>query len=178
LWHNQLLLSLLFRRTYDVRKRLVALVSASKDGAWLAALFDKVGVPTVRGSSNRFGREALRSLIDSLQQGDHVAITPDGPRGPAYSLEGGAIVAARRAGAEIVLIGADIGSAWRLDSWDGFFIPKPFAKINVKAERIRVPDLRVMKEPIQEIRDRLYAMAAAVNEADYAAPPRFRRATV
>jgi lysophospholipid acyltransferase (LPLAT)-like uncharacterized protein len=60
-----------------------------------------------------------------------VAVTPDGPRGPARSYAPGALIAAQRAGAPIVPIAAHADSAWKLSSWDNFLIPKPFARVTV-----------------------------------------------
>jgi lysophospholipid acyltransferase (LPLAT)-like uncharacterized protein len=60
-----------------------------------------------------------------------VAVTPDGPRGPARRFAPGAIVAAQRSGMPIVAIGVRTERAWRLRSWDAFEIPKPFTRIHV-----------------------------------------------
>ena len=54
LWHNRLILSLPSYRKYFLgrhpHRRLVALISASKDGALLSRLMDHHGVESVRGS--------------------------------------------------------------------------------------------------------------------------------
>src|SRR5438876_5938201 len=50
LWHNRLAISMLVHRRY--RRKLAALVSASKDGALLAAILGRFGVQTIRGSSS------------------------------------------------------------------------------------------------------------------------------
>ncbi len=60
-----------------------------------------------------------------------MAITPDGPRGPRHSFAPGALALAHRAGAPIVSIVAHVDRTWQLRSWDGFEIPKPFARVTI-----------------------------------------------
>ena len=67
----------------------------------------------------------------ALQEGLDVCITPDGPRGPRYSFHPGVIKLAQSTGAPIVPIHASYASAWRLKTWDGLVIPKPFSRVTV-----------------------------------------------
>jgi lysophospholipid acyltransferase (LPLAT)-like uncharacterized protein len=136
LWHNRLFLTPEFYRRYRVGRPIYGLVSASRDGAWLAAMFSTVGMRAVRGSSSRLGREAAGGLVEVLRAGHDVGITPDGPRGPCYTLKPGALVVARRTGTPILIIGAQFSAAWRLRSWDGFYVPRPFSTIRVRCEEM------------------------------------------
>ena len=83
------------------------------------------------GDPRRGADRALLGIVRTLKEGNDVAITPDGPRGPAKQFAQGAVVAANRAYAPIIPIVAHVDSAWTLSSWDGFLIPKPFAKITI-----------------------------------------------
>jgi lysophospholipid acyltransferase (LPLAT)-like uncharacterized protein len=132
LWHNRLFLAAELARRFRNGKPIYALVSASSDGAWLTALFSTLGVRVVRGSSSRLGREAAADLLEALRAGHDVGITPDGPRGPCYVMKAGALIVARRARIRVVLAGFDFESSWRLSSWDGFHIPKPFSLVNMR----------------------------------------------
>lgn len=134
LWHNRLFVAAELYRRFRKGKRLFALVSASKDGAWLAAFFEVVGLHTVRGSSSRFGREAMHALAEKLRHGEDIGITPDGPRGPCYDLKGGGVILARKTGAATILVGMHFAAAWRLPSWDRFYLPFPFSRIELRAE--------------------------------------------
>jgi len=136
LWHNRLFLSPQFYRRFRGGRPVYGLVSASKDGAWLAALYSTVGMGAVRGSSSRLGREGAEGLVEALRAGHDVGITPDGPLGPCYKLKPGALVVARRAEAPILIVGAQFFSAWRLRSWDRFYVPRPFSRIRVHCEEI------------------------------------------
>ncbi len=158
LWHNRLFIAAEIYRRFRRGKHLYALVSASKDGAWLSAFFEVVGMRTVRGSSSRFGREALHGLADKLQSGQDIGITPDGPRGPCYDLKGGGIILARRTGATTILVGMRFARAWRVPSWDRFYLPYPFSRITVTAEEWPAQRLAELAEPISEMRARLLAM--------------------
>jgi lysophospholipid acyltransferase (LPLAT)-like uncharacterized protein len=64
-----------------------------------------------------------------MRQGHDIGITPDGPRGPMYTVEPGVLVVTRRLHAPMVLMGAQFTRAWRLRSWDRFYIPVPFSRI-------------------------------------------------
>lgn len=158
LWHNRLFLASEIYRRFRRRKRIYALVSASKDGAWLAAFFEVVGMNTVRGSSSRFGREALHGLAEKLREGNDVGITPDGPRGPCYDLKGGGVLLARKTGVATVLVGMRFGQCWRLRSWDRFYLPVPFSRIEVVAEEWPADRLQGEREVLATVRDRLLAI--------------------
>lgn len=129
LWHNRLFVSAEYFRRYRRRRQVYALVSASKDGAWLAAFYRMIGIAPVRGSSSNHGREAARVLIEKMREGHDIGITPDGPRGPLYTVEPGVLVVTRRLHAPLVLLGMEYTRAWRLKSWDKFYIPWPFSTV-------------------------------------------------
>jgi len=159
LWHNRLfLVSEIFRR-YRQRRPIYGLVSASRDGAWLAAFFSLVGIRSVRGSSSRLGREAVTALVDVVRAGNDVGITPDGPRGPQYDFKAGALIVARRTRMPILLLGAAYESAWQLKSWDRFYLPKPFSRIRVYCAHVTADELTDRDQSAETLRARLTAMS-------------------
>ena len=107
------------------------LISSHRDGEIIARITESFGFNTVRGSTSRGAGRALLGLVRTLQEGRDVAVTPDGPRGPARRFAPGALVAAQRGAAPIVAVAVHAGPAWRLRSWDRFLIPKPFARVTV-----------------------------------------------
>jgi lysophospholipid acyltransferase (LPLAT)-like uncharacterized protein len=127
LWHGQLLPLIWHHRNEGV----AILVSEHRDGELIARVATSLGYRLIRGSTSRGGERALLALVRDLKAGGEVAVTPDGPRGPARSYAVGALVAAQRADAPILPIVACARHAWRLSSWDSFLIPKPFAKVVV-----------------------------------------------
>lgn len=127
LWHGQLLPLLWHHRNQGV----AVVISEHRDGELVARLALSLGYRLIRGSSTRGAGRALLGLVRELESGNEVAVTPDGPRGPAFRYASGALVAAQRSGAAILPVAAHASSAWRLGSWDRFLIPKPFARVTI-----------------------------------------------
>lgn len=133
-WHNRIpAIAVSFLRHYPHRSRrgVVVLTSPSKDGDILAGVMDHLGMGSVRGSSSRRGSTALRELTEKLETGHDLAITPDGPRGPKYSLGPGVVFLAQKTGLRIMPLHARYHRAFHLKTWDSFAIPWPFSKITV-----------------------------------------------
>ena len=127
LWHGQMLPLLWYHRNQGV----AVLVSEHSDGEIIARILEWMGYSLVRGSTSRGAGRALIGLMRTLKEGRDVAITPDGPRGPRHKFAPGAVVAANRADVPIVPTVAHVDRFWQLSSWDGFVIPKPFARITI-----------------------------------------------
>ena len=106
-------------------------ISEHRDREIIARIVEKFGFRTLRGSSSRGAARALIAIVRELERGGEVAVTPDGPRGPARRFASGALVAAQRVGVPIVGVGVVASSAWRLNSWDRFMIPKPFSRVQI-----------------------------------------------
>lgn len=138
LWHNRLAISMIVHRRYP--RKLAALVSASKDGALLAAVLGRFGVEQVRGSSSRRGPQALLELTSHAKRGYDLAVTPDGPKGPRYVVQQGVIALAQVTGLPIIPVTCNTQRKICLKSWDGFQIPLPFSRCElILNEPIFVP---------------------------------------
>jgi lysophospholipid acyltransferase (LPLAT)-like uncharacterized protein len=136
-WHNRILgITFAFDRIYP-KKRLgvTVLTSPSRDGEILAQLMAAFGMGSVRGSSSRRGSRALLELVRLVRMGRDIAITPDGPRGPRYSLGPGVIQLAQSTGARILPLHAKFGRCLRMKTWDGFIIPLPFSTVSVTIDQ-------------------------------------------
>ena len=132
LWHNRIFtLPALRKKHLGYRKKVTILTSASKDGAILAKAVAAFGLGAVRGSSSRRAVAALVASRRTLKEGSDLVITPDGPRGPRYSVQAGALKLAILTGAPLVPIRVEYDNAWQLKTWDRFNIPKPFSKITI-----------------------------------------------
>ncbi|MEO6183116.1 MAG: lysophospholipid acyltransferase family protein [Verrucomicrobiota bacterium] len=158
-WHNRLALSMVaysrFAKKIWPSAGLAAMISASKDGGFLAAVLNKFAVQAVRGSSSRRGRQALLESTTWLEKGFHIAITPDGPRGPCYQVQDGAIALAQLTGAPIIPVSTRIRGKIHLRSWDRFQIPLPFAKCEMHfGKPIDVPR-EVSAEEKEKMRQKL-----------------------
>lgn len=138
-WHNRLLF---FAPALPRRLRIhtAAVVSASRDGQYVADFISFFGLKALRGSSSRRGANALLGAIHAIQHGQNVAFTPDGPRGPRYTMKPGPIMLASRTGAPIYPISINASSCKSLRGWDGFQIPRLFCKLTlIIGDPITVP---------------------------------------
>ena len=130
-WHNRL-----FYLTYYYVKRsrghkATMLVSLSRDGDYGVALVRKFRQEVVRGSTSRGGRRAVSALVRTIAAGKNVAITPDGPRGPACKVNEGTIKLAQITGARIIPVSFDASRKRPLKSWDRFIMVRPFGRVHV-----------------------------------------------
>ena len=126
-WHGTMLYP-----WYQLRNNvMLALISQSKDGELLARTLKYWNYKVVRGSSSKGGTDALDTMVDYAVKEGSVCLTPDGPRGPVHTFKAGAVVAAKKSGATLVLIGAAYEKKWKLRSWDSFEIPKLFSRVRL-----------------------------------------------
>ena len=126
-WHSQLLsLAYLYRN-----RKIIIMASRHRDAEYIVQVTRRLGFGSVRGSSTRGGARALTEALSRLAEGADLAVTPDGPRGPRQQVKPGTLFLARQSGAPIVPGAAVPQRAWRLNSWDGFYIPKPFSRLAV-----------------------------------------------
>jgi lysophospholipid acyltransferase (LPLAT)-like uncharacterized protein len=143
-WHNRLALCLIeyygYAKKHNQTPGMAALVSASKDGGFLAAVLECFGVQPVRGSSSRRGPQALLELTSWSERGYDLAITPDGPRGPCYVVQEGVIGLAQVTGLPIIPASYYLRWKVRPKSWDRFQIPLPFSRCEMLlGQPVRVP---------------------------------------
>ena len=144
IWHNRLAVAIAVWK-FIVQPKwpvsgLTALVSASKDGAILAEVVENFGLKTVRGSSSRRGGQALLEASTCLEDNYHVAITPDGPRGPCYKVQPGIIQLAQLTGRPVVAVSSYLHNKYCFKSWDRFQLPLPFSRVDLRISRpIYVP---------------------------------------
>lgn len=110
-------------------RRMAMMASASRDGELIARAIEKLGNVPVRGSSSFRGGQAVRDMVRALRAGADGAMTPDGPRGPVYQCQGGALRIAALSGCALVPYELEANRQWRIRSWDRHKIPKPFATI-------------------------------------------------
>ncbi|WP_293824272.1 lysophospholipid acyltransferase family protein [uncultured Brevundimonas sp.] len=123
-----------------------ALISLSADGEFIAKAVARQGFPAVRGSSAnkdkaamaKGGSQALRDGLKQLKVGA-LAITPDGPRGPANVMAEGLPLLAKLSKAPVLFIGLSCSPAIRLNSWDRAVLPLPFGKGAIVWDRADYP---------------------------------------
>lgn len=139
LWHNRLLmLPPAFPKS--IRQRTVAVISASRDGQYIADFAAQFGVKSIRGSSRGDAVSVLRNALNTVKGGCLVVFTPDGPRGPRYRMSKGPVHVASKLGAPLIAVGINYSAYWSIRSWDGFRIPKPWSKMKIViGDELHVP---------------------------------------
>ncbi len=132
-WHSQ---QIYMPYIYDVKdypvnicKPLFALASNHRDGQLAAQTIKDRNISVIGGSSTRGGRKAFIEMIKKIKTGNHVIISPDGPKGPAEIAKYGTIKLASMTGAKIIPVALNAKWKWSFNSWDEMFIPKPFSKV-------------------------------------------------
>lgn len=154
-----------------------ALISLSADGEFIAKAVARQGFPAVRGSSAnkdktdraKGGSQALRDGLKQLKVGA-LAITPDGPRGPAGVMAEGAPLLAKLSGAPVLFIGMSCNPAIRLNSWDRAVLPLPFGKGAIVWDRADYPADAALGDVVPEWTARLNAVEARADAITGLAP--------
>ncbi len=149
-WHNRLLFTTACF-PWKFKGRTAALASLSRDGAYAAAFVENFGPTVVRGSTSRGGFRALLSLRRVLADNVSVCLTPDGPRGPRYAVQPGAVVLAEKSGCPVVPISLNAPKRWEMGGWDKAQIPRPFSTITlVVGAPLTVPANLSPEQRVQE----------------------------
>ena len=159
-WHNRIFAGTIFYLRYFRQRRLATLISSSKDGAWLSGFVEKLGVRPVRGSRYNRGAQAVRDMITANSEGFDIGVSPDGSRGPLYDMKPGALKVALKTGAPIILLSLNHASAWRLKTWDRFYIPHPFSKIEVRLHVVALNEFSglELEEAVATLKTRMDAI--------------------
>ncbi len=127
-WHNRFVMTSYFYRALFGWKDIVTLVSSSSDGDYLARGLKLFRPFVVRGSSSQGGTQALKNLVREIKQGKDCIITPDGPRGPRYEVQGGVITLALLSKAPIIPVSYDSSRKLILKNWDRTIVTLPFGR--------------------------------------------------
>lgn len=140
-WHGRLF-PMGFTRPRD--KKTFAIISQHTDGEIIARALAKFGVGAIRGSTNRLsgekqgkdakdrgGSKALRQTLKILKNSNYLAITPDGPTGPARRFKKNILHAAAQTGTKIYPVSFSCKNAVFFNTWDKFCMPLPFNNIKI-----------------------------------------------
>lgn len=170
-WHERLpmmpMLWVLARRSPEgrlSRARAHVLVSRHRDGQFIGAVVSRFKLDVVLGSSSRGGTAGVRNLLGLLAGGDHVAITPDGPRGPRRTAAPGVAQLAALSGAPVLPCAARTTRCRVLPTWDRMVVPLPFGRgVVVCLPTIAVPR-RGWEDSVPLIADALNAAAIQADQ--------------
>ncbi|MBS3764185.1 MAG: lysophospholipid acyltransferase family protein [Planctomycetes bacterium] len=153
-WHRNILSCLCYFRGYPI----AVPVSEHRDGEFVAQVMERCGCLAVRGSSTHGALRMVRRLLVAIRDGWNCAITPDGPKGPKYSVQPGFVLLARRSGQSVYPMGVAVDRAWTFSSWDSFVFPKPGARIVIHIAEPITPEAiraRGVEEACRYLKQRL-----------------------
>jgi len=122
-WHGTM-----FPLIYTHRnKGINVLVSEHTDGEYIAKIIESLGYKTIRGSNIDSGMKPFLELF-RLKNGECLAITPDGPKGPRHKVKEGIIRIAKHTQMPIIPVTVNIEKKIKFDSWDKWALPLPFSR--------------------------------------------------
>ena len=127
-WHSHLLPTFM-----DLAgNQYYGLAGLHKDAELISKIGDKMGWKLLRGSSSDRGKKVYKEIVNVLASpGNVVALTPDGPQGPAKVPKPGTIRAAQKTRAVIIPAMGQSTRRWSFTNWDTFFVGKPFSQIEM-----------------------------------------------
>ncbi|MBS0236165.1 MAG: DUF374 domain-containing protein [Proteobacteria bacterium] len=126
-WHNRIMLIPYFTKHY--KSDAAAVVSTHGDGEYVTKFLQLHKLKTLRGSSRTGAMQAAKNIIHSLHTGTSIAVTPDGPKGPRYTINSNAQKIAAKLNVPVLLCCYSTSRSVIVRSWDRFIIPLPFSTI-------------------------------------------------
>lgn len=128
-WHGNMFIPYFKLAKY----RFHILAGLHKDAELGVLIGERLGWRFLRGSSSQNGSEVFQQIVDFLSKpGNILAITPDGPKGPAKIPKPGAVRAAQKTGVPIIPVAGCSNQSWGFTNWDTFHITRPFTRIELK----------------------------------------------
>ncbi len=128
-WHGELLMQSFNYRKLRNTRDISVIISEHKDGEIISRIGNYLGIKSIRGSSSKGGARVLIKAIKELKSNNDIAITPDGPRGPRFSIADGVVAISKKTNAKILIFNCKASSYWQFKSWDKFVLPKPFGTL-------------------------------------------------
>ena len=127
-WHGRLLFPSWYIRHHTT---LHIISSRHADSELLANILRYWGYGLIRGSTNKGGVHVIRKMTEIFDRGGIIAVTNDGPKGPARIAKSGSIGLAIKNNVKIITVTGSATKYWQMKSWDRFMLPKPFGKIQI-----------------------------------------------
>ena len=143
-WHGFFIFPLNFLKNNYIETKIIS--STHPDSMILAKVLNDYGFSLIKGSSTRGAKNVLKEMMLSLKNSSIIAITNDGPKGPARVAKGGAIAIAQKFNARIVFITGKSNNYIKLKTWDSFIIPKLFSKNDIYINEIICPTNKTNEE--------------------------------
>ncbi len=154
--------------SFEDKHKLNVMISRSKDGDIISSATKSLGINVVRGSQSRGGVGATLEMVEKLKTEENIAITIDGPKGPARVVKKGVVEIAKISGVPIVpFIWYSDSKGWfKFNTWDEFRFPADFIRtIGLYGDPIEVPKelddegIEKYRKQVEEALNELYETA-------------------
>lgn len=144
-WHGCFIFPMNFLKNHHIETKIVS--STHPDSMVLASILKDYGFSLIKGSSTRGAKNVIKEMMVSLKNQDSIiAITNDGPKGPARVAKGGAIALAQKFNARLVFITGKSDNYFKLKTWDSFIMPKLFSKNDIYISELVCPKNKTSDE--------------------------------
>ncbi|MEZ4579024.1 MAG: hypothetical protein R2875_13745 [Desulfobacterales bacterium] len=126
------------------------MIGSSADGDLIAGVACRTGCGGQPGKfPSKGGKTAMMEVTNYLKENWPCRAYPTAPGAPWEKVKPGVVSIAPAADAMIVPFYLEADRAWFFNSWDRFFIPKPFARVTLRYDNmirlscpVRKPNLR------------------------------------
>jgi hypothetical protein len=176
-WHHQIMMAPFVAnqiKKINQTRKIASLASKHGDGRFVGRIMEKFGVINIAGStqdgrksSRGIDMHGLKEIFRVLKNQLGIAITPDGPRGPARKINGEVMKIAKLSGVPIVPFSIGYSRFFELNTWDKFKVPLPFGKICYHYGDLFFIDKQIKEEEIANLNLLLEdKMNSTVSKAD------------
>ena len=165
-WHGFFIFPMNFLKNYYKETKIVS--STHPDSMVLAKVLNDYGFSLIKGSSTRGSKNVIKEMMRDLKDSNSIiAITNDGPKGPARVAKGGAISLAKKFNAKLVFISGRSSNYIKLKTWDSFIMPKPFSKNEVYINEINYPNDEIADDIGKYISDQMNEIQKNIDSKSY-----------
>ncbi len=165
-WHGFFIFPMNFLKNYYKETKIVS--STHPDSMVLAKVLNDYGFSLIKGSSTRGSKNVIKEMMRDLKDSNSIiAITNDGPKGPARVAKGGAISLAKKFNAKLVFISGRSSNYIKLKTWDSFIMPKPFSKNEVYINEINYPNDEIADDIGKYISDKMNEIQKNIDSKSY-----------
>jgi lysophospholipid acyltransferase (LPLAT)-like uncharacterized protein len=136
-WHGKLIMMPFLA---PPGSKMNVITSGHRDGLLISKVMLHFKFNTIFVSRTATAFKGLKSILTKLKNGESIAITPDGSRGPVYQINSNIVEIAAMTGVPIIPISYGAKYSKILNTWDKFNLPYPFSKgVLVYGDPIFIP---------------------------------------
>ena len=146
-WHERFLYAVYYFKLKKM-KNIWAISSTHQDSQIMAYFLKRSSINLIKGSSTRGWENVIKKMFKTFKNANAIiAITNDGPKGPAREAKLGSYKIALKSNAHIISVVCTSKKYWQAKSWDRLRIPKPFGTIYINFSK----PMNVNNEDIRDI---------------------------